>query len=859
MALRVRRMIHRLKPMSKAAGTGKSASLLRIVTRALLLALALGAVTVSIRGLAAAQGNAATHTDAERQFSHAQELLLQGDVAGALTTVREGLASDPRSVEGLNLLGMIYDQQKEYSLAERALEQALKIEPGSTKTHNNLGNSYVLGGKLGLAEREFRASLRLDPHDHDAAYNLGLVRLAQGDAQGAVTILSRVEPRDPGTSFNLMRAYFAAHATSKGLELARSLSGQSPKDPRLHLSLGAVLAAAKQYAPAVREFELADALAPGTFEILFNLGQAYRHEGDLPKADDALSRALKLRPDSVGALYMLAQVKSDERKYLDALDLLLDARKLDPKNTDVLFLMGRISMIENYFEDAIPVLEDGVKIDPRRADLHAALGESYFTVGKVDRAVEEFKTLVSLDPSAGSYAFMGLAYRHLGRFDEAKHYFELGLTHDPRNATCLFNLGYIANRQGNYSEAAQFLSEALKSGPDAGALYELATVKMAQKSYAEAIPLLEQCSKMMSRPAEAYYKLATAERNLHRMEAAERDMKVFETLAKEQPGGPMPFQHLFDALNRRLNLPRQARAELDVEDLKQQVAKRPDDPRSLYLLAEAYLKTGDLEHARAAVSEIDRASGGDYRTALGVGTLLAQHGLLPEAVRHFQAALTANPGSDDAKYDLADAYFQMRDYAGALEVIQQVSPGAQNDDAYLALAGDIFAHAGRTADAVRVLEEAVRRNPDNDQDALSLALAQMQTGTAAAAEKTLRQGLAHTPDSGRLYWGLGIVSVIEGRNREAESYLARAIDLLPDWPAGYSALGTFYYETGQISKARETLGRYQQLFPHGALDVSRIQATLAHARDASTVPPSLPAEARLRFLGIAAALEDHSP
>ena len=80
-------------------------------------------------------------------------------------------------------------------------------------------------------------------------------------------------------------------------------------------------------------------------------------------------------------------------------------------------------MAQNYFEDAIPLLESGLKIAPQRADLHAALGESYFMTDRVEKAVEEFKVLVGLDPSAPSYAALGLSYRHLGRFDEARKIF----------------------------------------------------------------------------------------------------------------------------------------------------------------------------------------------------------------------------------------------------------------------------------------------------------------------------------------------------------------------------------------------------------------------------------------------------
>ena len=82
--------------------------------------------------------------------------------------------------------------------------------------------------------------------------------------------------------------------------------------------------------------------------------------------------------------------------------------------------------------------------------------------GKTEKAIDEFKKLVEVDPSAGSYAFLGLSFRHLGRFDEARKYFEEGLKKDPHNAACLFNVGYIEERQGNYA-ALNGSSKGLKS------------------------------------------------------------------------------------------------------------------------------------------------------------------------------------------------------------------------------------------------------------------------------------------------------------------------------------------------------------------------------------------------------------
>lgn len=802
--------------------------------------------------------------DAARQrFSEGEQLLQQGELDAARAAILDGLKAAPRSAEGYDLLGIIYGRQKDFAQSLAAFQHALRLDPGSSLTHFNLGNSYYAQQKLDLAAQEFRACLRLDPKNRDANYNLALVLMAQGHPRQAIPFFRLIPSPDASVSLNLLQAYFLAGMSSEGLELAKTLSDRAGKDARIHFSLGVVMASQKQYGAAIREFELADSLQPRTFEILYNLGQAYLRNNNPARADATLNRALLLKPDSAETLYLLAQSDFDQQKYVGAAELLVRAHKLAPENTDIIFLMGRVSMMQDYFEDAIQILEAGVKIASKRADLRAALGESYFTSGKLDRAQQEFQTLIQLEPSARSYLFMGLSYRHQGRYDEAKKYFAEGLKKDPQYAPCLYNLGYIDHKQGNYPEAEKFLAAALKINPDYDdALYEMAGVKMSQKKFLEAIPLLRKAAAKLPHPAEAYYKLATAERNLHQTDAAQRDLKIFETLSKDPLPGPYPYQHLFDSIGQRAALPSGAKAEVDLDELRHEVALHPERPRDLYLLAEAYFKTGRPDDALKTIAQLDQVSGGDARTEVGVGVLLARFARYREAIQHFQAGLAADPSSDDTKYDLANTYFRAHAYPQALDVMQQVGESGQEDDAYLGLLGDIYAHLGRTDEAQKIIEKAMGRNPDNDQYNLLLAMIQMQAGDSSAAEATLQRGLARIPDSGRLNWGMGVLSVLEGRNDAAANYFSRAVDFLPEWQTGYSTLGMYYFEVGQLAHARQTLDRYTDLFPHGSLNVSQIRQVLANAPP--TDPPGRPSRTlsvpeRQQFLKTATMMIDQNP
>jgi tetratricopeptide (TPR) repeat protein len=300
-----------------------------------------------------------------------------------------------------------------------------------------------------------------------------------------------------------------------------------------------------------------------------------------------------------------------------------------------------------------------------------------------------------------------------------------------------------------------------------------------------------------------------------------------------------------------------ARTQLDIDELKAQIQKHPDQPQNLYLLAEAHLKLGQVEDARQAIAQLDQVSAADFRTQTGVGVLLAGFHLYNDAIRHFQAALLANPDSDDVKFDLADAYLRSGKYSEALSIAQKASAQAQQDDSFLALLGDICAHLGEGARAAEIFGEAIARNPDNDQYFLSLALVKMRQGDAAGAEQTLQKGLARMPSSGKLLWGLGLVSVLQGNSEQASERFERAVELLPEWVGSYSTLGIFYFETGQVDKAREVLSRFKGSNA-GGLDVGRIEQTLSNASPALPSTKTISMDARQHILQMAMYLADRT-
>lgn len=792
-------------------------------------------------------------------FQSVEALLHQGRLEEARTKLLEELERNPSSVDGYNLLGIIENEKQNYPNALAAFQNALQLAPTSTKTHNNLGNAYFAQKNFNLAEKEFRTALRIDPGNRDGNYNLGILEMAKGSPSEAIPYFERVRPKDTETRFNLIRAYLQCKRTSEALRMATELSAENKNEVQLHFPLGVLLASEKQYKSAQLELKKADALQPETFEILYNLGQTFFLSGEYPQAELVLSRALKLRPESPDALYLLAQVRTNESRPLDALDLLVRAHKIAPENTDIILLMAQISISQKFFEDAIPLLEKGLQIAPQRSDLRAALGESYYKSGKIDKAIEEFKRLTEVEPSARTYVFLGLSHTYLGRFDEAKQDFQNGLKLDPHNSFCLFHLGYIAKLQGDTTAADALFQKVLRSDPDfSDALLELANLRIETKRFSEAEELLRKYVRVSRRnPASGYYKLAMVERQLHETAAADRDLVQFQTLAKDSSTRAYPYENLFDYLDNRSKLDVSSRNQQDLAELSEQIEKHPDQPDVLYPLAEAYLKSGNVEGARSTIAHLDTVSSGDYRTMAGAGVLFARYHLYDDAIQQFHAALQINPGLDEVNFDLANAYFRKGLYSDAFAAAEQISPEGRKDDSCLALLGDIYAHLGDTARATEIFRSAINRNPDNDQDYLSLSLLQFRENDIADAKQTLLKGQAHIPGSGKILWGLGLASALEGNTAEAAKQFERAVELLPEWPGSYSTLGVFYFQTGQIDKAKEVLDRFKNSNAGGSLDVNRIEQALAQAPVTSpTGNAPMPIANRKQLLQLALFLAD---
>ncbi len=100
--------------------------------------------------------------------------LAENDLERSKENLRRTIALDTGLWHAYALLGLVYDLQKQHSLAVEQFEKSLAINPRSAAVYNNLGISLHSMGEYERAVAAFEAALKIQHRNGKAYNNLGL-------------------------------------------------------------------------------------------------------------------------------------------------------------------------------------------------------------------------------------------------------------------------------------------------------------------------------------------------------------------------------------------------------------------------------------------------------------------------------------------------------------------------------------------------------------------------------------------------------------------------------------------------------------------------------------------------------------
>lgn len=316
----------------------------------------------------------------------------------------------------------------------------------------------------------------------------------------------------------------------KAIELCQIGLQNDPTNADLHVRLGDLYLArhldiynSSQYVDeAITEYQRALETYIDSAEIYFKIGQVLFFKGDLDKAINYLSMALKKDEKYYKAHYLLAETYTKKARFVDAIAHAKTSIKLRPFRNScahhLLYNLYKISAFRNFkmsvkskFElllaaltlpydkqaiknvfraltylrffpvlmkgyyqiqtkglsEAIDIYVQAIEEAPGFVPLYCLLGDIYRSVGQYDDAITEYKTAIWLDClNIPAYRHLCQTYEEQGDYDSAIEVYKKLITILPTIPEFHSNLANIYYLKGEIEDAISHYQTAITLNPN---------------------------------------------------------------------------------------------------------------------------------------------------------------------------------------------------------------------------------------------------------------------------------------------------------------------------------------------------------------------------------------------------------
>ena len=232
----------------------------------------------------------------------------------------------------------------------------------------------------------------------------------------------------------------------------------------------------KNYVEAINQFRLALSFGKPSYEVLYNLGRAYRQYGqsvkeknkklfneNLKLAAEQFEQAIRLKADALDAFFQLGMSYRDLALYAQASATFKKAQQLAPQDPAIYYQLGMVAMEQGYNRDAEKYFQQGLKINPEHALILASLGHLYIRTGRARSAISTLLQATQREPALpdGWYE-LGRAYMETREWQLALNAFgrALQLNNDAVNTYSAMASCYL--KMNKRSEARQKVDQALQ-------------------------------------------------------------------------------------------------------------------------------------------------------------------------------------------------------------------------------------------------------------------------------------------------------------------------------------------------------------------------------------------------------------
>jgi serine/threonine protein kinase/cytochrome c-type biogenesis protein CcmH/NrfG len=183
-------------------------------------------------------------------------------------------------------------------------------------------------------------------------------------------------------------------------------------NPQAAYRLGMQFLNSKNYVEAVNQFKMAQVPGNSSYDVLYNLGRAYRQYGQSVKDKDKnlftenmkfsaehFEQAVALKPGAVDAYFQLGMTYHDLGLFDKATAAFKNALQYSPKDSAIYYQLGTVAMDQFYDREAEAYFLEGLKINPDHVLILASLGRLYIRMNQASAAISVLRQVTQRDPA----------------------------------------------------------------------------------------------------------------------------------------------------------------------------------------------------------------------------------------------------------------------------------------------------------------------------------------------------------------------------------------------------------------------------------------------------------------------------
>ena len=665
-----------------------------------------------------------------------------------LTAFQEFFAAtvaDPDNRQAQIMVAELLARAHNFTQAKRQAELVLSRWPDDKTATLLLAESEIglQDYKNGL--KLINEVLAVDPNDGRALQDLALVQLSEKNFPEAEATLRRAWQADPKSASAvalLSATYEGAGDVQTAETVLQEGLRQNPNEIPFQSLLAAFYMRHKRFSDAEPLYRRIQETAKSQPQSPYHdvLAQFYLSSSRFDDAGAEYKRLVQADPKDWRSWHGLIVVYLVQGHYDQAMSVLDEVLKNNPKDWEGLALKGRVLLDRGQTAEAIPVLQQSRKLHPEAAEPAFDLARAYATEGKLKESQSALTDVLKLNPKyPGALVLLAALNLEGGRVDQAIQNLNEDQLREPPSVERSFLLSQAYAAKGEYHSAESQLQSILNATGSANQksilLQSLASIKLAQKQYAEAATVANAALDTSPRLPTALYVLGMS------------------YIGQKQP-------------------------EKGIEAVKARLQKTPDWAQGMEILGRVAQEAGQLSVATDAFKKALSIDPKLTSAAIGLGDTYWMNKQPDLARQQFEQVAQQTSGRSYALSRVGQIYEAAGDYDKA-RISYEKALAADRDNVLAKnnLAWLYAEHGGNLDVALKLAEEAKEKAPDDPTITDTLGWIYVKKGSYEAAVANLRVSVAKNPhDPGGLYH-LGTAYYKLGRTADAKRELEAALKM----------------------------------------------------------------------------------